>query len=91
MKLWYMPTFLSVSTAVNKAITDVKTEIKSIAQTVFPFLTGILGIVFVVVLVWQGINYRRQQDINWTLLIVLLFALIICGGGATLAFTLGGW
>ena len=91
MKHMLMPTFLSVSTAVNGAISDVKTQIKAIAEAIFPFLTGILGIVFVVVLIWQGINYRRQQDINWTLLIVLLFALIICGGGAALAFSLGGW
>ena len=86
-----LPVFLDISGAINSAIGDVKPQIKSIMQVVFPFLTGILGIVFVVVLIWQGIQYRRQQDINWTLLIILLICLVICGGGATLAFSLGGW
>ena len=77
-----LPVFLDISGAINSAIGDVKSQIKSIMQVVFPFLTGILGIVFVVVLIWQGIQYRRQQDINWTLLIILLICLVICGGGA---------
>ena len=89
--LSFSPVFLDVAGAINSVVGDVKSQIKSIMQVVFPFLTGILGIVFVVVLIWQGIQYRRQQDINWTLLIILLICLVICGGGATLAFSLGGW
>ena len=89
--LAFLPTFLDVASAIGGAINNVKGQIKSIMNVVFPFLTGILGIVFVVVLIWQGIQYRRQQDINWTLLIILLICLVICGGGATLAFSLGGW
>ena len=85
------PVFLDVAGAINSAVGDVKPQIKSIMTVVFPFLTGILGIVFVVVLIWQGVQYRRQQDINWTLLIILLICLVLCGGGATLAYSLGGW
>ena len=85
------PVFLDVAGAINSAVGDVKSQIKSIMNVVFPFLTGSLGIVFVVVLIWQGVQYRRQQDINWTLLIILLICLVLCGGGATLAYSLGGW
>ena len=85
------PVFLDVAGAINSAVGDVKSQIKSIMNVVFPFLTGILGIVFVVVLIWQGVQYRRQQDINWTLLIILLICLVLCGGGATLAYSLGVW
>ena len=85
------PVFLDVAGAINSAVGDVKSQIKSIMNVVFPFLTGILGIVFVVVLIWQGVQYRRQQDINWTLSIILLICLVLCGGGATLAYSLGGW
>ena len=34
-----LPVFLDISGAINSAIGDVKSQIKSIMQVVFPFLT----------------------------------------------------
>lgn len=85
----YLPVGSAVGTAIAGAINDVTEDIKTVATAMFGILSLIGGIVFVVVLFMELIHYRKTQELDWMRLVLILVAIVICAGGATLAFTIG--
>lgn len=92
MNFFGYPSFLSaVGDAIANAINSVVADIKIITSAIFALLLFVAGIVFVVALVVELIEYKKnQKELDWKRLLFLLIAILICAGGAPLAFTLGG-
>lgn len=74
----------------SSAINGVQADIKTIATSIFSLLSLVGGIAFVVMLVMEMLDYHNGKPVDSKRLVLAMIALVICAGGATLAFTIGG-
>ncbi|MDO4317912.1 MAG: DUF3852 family protein [Lachnospiraceae bacterium] len=83
--------FLTIAEAISQQVNKVKAEIRASTEAIFPLLTGVLAIVFVITVVVEGYLYKKRGHIDWEILLIELICLVVCGGGAAFSFALGGW
>lgn len=88
--LRYLPYASVVGDEIVNTINDVKSTIKTIASAIFGLLALVVGIYFVFILIMELIDYHKTKEVDWKRLILIIIAIVVCGGGAALAFAIGG-